>query len=356
MGCDGQFGWPIIGEMWLRVLKLCFVLVVAATLSAGPAQQIYNVGDGVTAPRVVSKTDPGYTREAREAQIQGTALYGLIVDPTGHPRDIRVVSPIGFGLDETGEESIAKWVFEPGLKDGVPVSVRAQIEVSFRFAGMPFDKKRDARRTAYNLAMDDLRNHRQQAKTVATIEQLAEEGFPPAIYLLGSWHLRGEFVAPDAPKGLALIRKAADHNVAAALFELGTLYEKGNHVPADPDGGFVMIRQASILGSVAAQFEMGSRFESGVGLNPDRERARHYFRLCAAVGLGPCQFHLGRLLLPGETGGYSDPVQASAWLELAAENHVPEARIPALHAAAQLSPEQLLQMKRLKAQLLRRPQ
>jgi TonB family protein len=36
------------------------------------------------------------------------------------------------GLDEKAMDAVKQWKFSPGLKDGIPVAVRVNIEVSFR--------------------------------------------------------------------------------------------------------------------------------------------------------------------------------------------------------------------------------
>ena len=45
---------------------------------------------------------------------------------------MRVLHSLGLGLDEKAMEAVKKWKFKPGLKDGRPVTVIAQIEVNFR--------------------------------------------------------------------------------------------------------------------------------------------------------------------------------------------------------------------------------
>jgi outer membrane biosynthesis protein TonB len=47
-------------------------------------------------------------------------------------QQIKVIRPIGLGLDEKAIDAVHKWRFKPGLKDGKPVAVAATIEVNFR--------------------------------------------------------------------------------------------------------------------------------------------------------------------------------------------------------------------------------
>ena len=93
---------------------------------------VYHVGGGVSAPRPIFAPDPDYSEEARKAKYQGTVVLWVIVGPDGRPRDIRVYRSLGMGLDEKAIERIRTWRFEPARKDGIPVAVQVNIEVSFR--------------------------------------------------------------------------------------------------------------------------------------------------------------------------------------------------------------------------------
>jgi TonB family protein len=93
---------------------------------------VFRVGGGVTAPQLIYKVEPEYSEEARKAKYQGTVLLYVQVDPTGHAVNMRVLHSLGLGLDEKAMEAVRKWRFKPGMKDGRPVTVEAQIEVNFR--------------------------------------------------------------------------------------------------------------------------------------------------------------------------------------------------------------------------------
>jgi len=54
------------------------------------------------------------------------------VDEKGNPRELKVIRPLGLGLDQKAIEAVEKWKFKPGMKDGKPVAVQATIEVNFR--------------------------------------------------------------------------------------------------------------------------------------------------------------------------------------------------------------------------------
>ena len=93
---------------------------------------VYRVGGGVTAPRALYAPDPEYSDAARKAKYQGTVVLWVVIGADGRPRDIRVVRSLGMGLDEKAVEAVRMWRFEPARKDGQPVAVQMNVEVSFR--------------------------------------------------------------------------------------------------------------------------------------------------------------------------------------------------------------------------------
>jgi len=92
----------------------------------------FRVGGGVSAPKPIYAPDPEYSEEARKAKYQGTCVLWLVVGPDGKPRDIKVARTLGLGLDEKAIEAVKTWKFEPAMKDGKPVAVQINVEVSFR--------------------------------------------------------------------------------------------------------------------------------------------------------------------------------------------------------------------------------
>ncbi len=59
-------------------------------------------------------------------------VLAIVVDETGKVTNVRVIRPLGMGLDEKAIEAVTKWRFRPGYKDGKPVPVMANVEVNFR--------------------------------------------------------------------------------------------------------------------------------------------------------------------------------------------------------------------------------
>ena len=92
---------------------------------------IFHVGGGTSAPRPIYSPEPEFSEEARKAKYQGVCTLSLIVGADGRPRNIRVLSSLGMGLDEKAIEAVKNWKFEPAMRDGHPVNVEIAVEVDF---------------------------------------------------------------------------------------------------------------------------------------------------------------------------------------------------------------------------------
>lgn len=90
------------------------------------------ISPGVTPPKVLKKTEPEYSQEARAAAFWGTSILSVVIGTDGMAHDIQVVQPLGMGLDAKAVQAVSQWQFQPGEKDGQPVPVIATIEVNFR--------------------------------------------------------------------------------------------------------------------------------------------------------------------------------------------------------------------------------
>ena len=101
----------------------------AQTLAA--PTQIYS-GGVVDHPELFFRLEPEYSEEARKSKLQGQIALSLIVEPDGKVSGVRVLRPLGMGLDEQAIGAVMQWRFKPGMKEGKPVRVAAQVTVNFR--------------------------------------------------------------------------------------------------------------------------------------------------------------------------------------------------------------------------------
>jgi TPR repeat protein len=233
------------------------------------------------------------------------------------------------------------------------------VEVKFRIFHRRFDPAAEDRRLSFNLAVEAIQRKRQtretpDAATLEVVRKLAQQKYPPAMYLYGKLLEAGEGVAQDREAALHLIFEAAEKSYPSAMFDIGRMMMEGRRVRKNPDKGLELVRNAAILGNRRAQFFLGVAYLSGYGVPQDAERAHQNFRLCAAVGETPCQVQLAKMLLQSAIREERDFLQAIAWLELAAAQRNDEARLLLDQEQAALTPTQSSWVKKLKTQLVQR--
>jgi protein TonB len=98
-----------------------------APSAAGPSQD-------ATQPRAISRVQAQYTAAAMRAGIEGSVVLGCMIGEDGSVRDCEVVRSLDAanGLDQAAIDAAKQWRYEPATQGGVPVAVRATIEMSFR--------------------------------------------------------------------------------------------------------------------------------------------------------------------------------------------------------------------------------
>ncbi len=92
---------------------------------------VSHAGKGITPPKAVFQPTPSFSEEARGAKYQDTVSLAILVEDTGRPQSIRIVKPVGYGLDRQAVEAVARWRFDPALRDGEPVAYEVQVQVDF---------------------------------------------------------------------------------------------------------------------------------------------------------------------------------------------------------------------------------
>jgi TonB family protein len=108
--------------------------VGAATIAVGLALVVSSPAraQGLVAPKVTRAANPEYP-SGGHGDVE--VVLELVVDPTGHVADAKVVASGGAAFDAAALGAARDLVFEPATRDGVPIA--AQIPFAFRFVEPP---------------------------------------------------------------------------------------------------------------------------------------------------------------------------------------------------------------------------
>jgi protein TonB len=121
----------------LRLRLACLGLViggVALASVAGAQERVYDRKDqDIKLPTVVKSVKASYTKEAMEARIEGTVWLSVIVQNDGKVGEVKVTGSLDkqFGLDDEAVKAMKQWEFTPGTREGRPVAVRVDVEMTF---------------------------------------------------------------------------------------------------------------------------------------------------------------------------------------------------------------------------------
>ena len=107
--------------------------VVPGPQDVGSVQrdQVFRVGGTVSPFKCIFCPKPSYTATARKAKLEGSLLLWAVVNEHGTLVRLRVVRPLGLGLEESAVTTVNQWVFEPARRFGKPVAVEFNLEIAF---------------------------------------------------------------------------------------------------------------------------------------------------------------------------------------------------------------------------------
>ena len=101
--------------------------------AAGPLR----VGGDVKAPIVINRVEPAYTAEARANHISGIVIVEAVVGKDGFVKNVLILKPLPFGLDQAAVDAVRLWQVRPGTLNGVPVDVIFNLTVNFKLDTAP---------------------------------------------------------------------------------------------------------------------------------------------------------------------------------------------------------------------------
>ena len=110
-------------------------LATAANELSSLSSDVFSVGNGVLPPRIISKSNPEYPVGLRD--LNGMVRLSTVVGIDGRAQETRVLGSFDSRFNESALAALSRWVFAPGTKNGVPVNVRATVEINFRSDGPP---------------------------------------------------------------------------------------------------------------------------------------------------------------------------------------------------------------------------
>jgi TonB family protein len=80
------------------------------------------------------KVDPKYVAAAAADRVEGKVQLACVIGKDGRVSTVELVRGLDDRLNQTAEEALAKWEFEPATRQGEPVEVDVLVEIPFRLA------------------------------------------------------------------------------------------------------------------------------------------------------------------------------------------------------------------------------
>jgi TonB family protein len=87
---------------------------------------------GIRPPKAVKIVDPSYPEEARKTKLNGSVVVAVAVNEKGSIDDVKVVRSSDRRFEQNAIDAVRQWKFLPATRDGQPVAVQMNSEMTFK--------------------------------------------------------------------------------------------------------------------------------------------------------------------------------------------------------------------------------
>ena len=90
-------------------------------------------GEWIRPPKIIRDPDPDFSEIAGKTNLKtGSISLALALNENGAIEDVKVVHSSDSRLEPTAIDAVRQWAFTPATRNGKPVAVQMNVEMSFR--------------------------------------------------------------------------------------------------------------------------------------------------------------------------------------------------------------------------------
>ncbi len=90
--------------------------------------------EDLSQPMATRKVDPAYPLQLMRENVTGTVILYAVIRADGSVGNVRLLRGVDVRLDGFASQALAKWQFQPAMRNGSPVDVEATFQIPFRVA------------------------------------------------------------------------------------------------------------------------------------------------------------------------------------------------------------------------------
>lgn len=121
---------PTVGDGWGPDVG-GRLLAGAENRASEDAEAIFSVADLDQAPRILHQPAPEYPPDLKRKKIEGTVQILFLVDGAGRVQNPTVQQATHPAFERAALQAVRRWRFEPGKRNGQPVSFRMKAPITF---------------------------------------------------------------------------------------------------------------------------------------------------------------------------------------------------------------------------------